>query len=202
MLGLDHIAVAAETLEAGRDYVESRLGMALRPGGQHAHFGTHNMLLGLADGLYLEVIAIDPSAPKPAYPRWFDLDRFTGAPRVGNWICRSDDLDEVVATMPQAGRPVALSRGDLHWSMAVPETGQLPYDDCFPACMQWRSNPVPAEILPPSGCRLIRLTVRHPDAGALKRQLSPHFNDPRVVFETGAPGLSAVIDTPTGEKVL
>ena len=46
MLKLDHFAVAAETLEAGRAYAEEALGVTLRPGGQHAHFGTHNMLLG------------------------------------------------------------------------------------------------------------------------------------------------------------
>ena len=57
---------------------------------------THNRLLGLGD-LYLEVIAADPSAPRPAWPRWFDLDRFTGAPRLTNWICACDDLEAAVA---------------------------------------------------------------------------------------------------------
>lgn len=81
MLELDHLAVAAETLEDGREAVETALGVRLQPGGQHPHFGTHNMLLGLEDGLYLEVISIDPAAPKPGYARWFDLDRFEGFAR-------------------------------------------------------------------------------------------------------------------------
>ena len=76
MLELDHLAVSGETLEAGRAHVEDALGVTLQPGGQHRHFGTHNLLLGLEDGLYLEVITVDPSAPDPDYPRWFDLDRF------------------------------------------------------------------------------------------------------------------------------
>ncbi|MEL6648491.1 MAG: VOC family protein, partial [Pseudomonadota bacterium] len=45
MLELDHLAIAAETLEDGREAVEAALGVSLQPGGQHAHFGTHNLLL-------------------------------------------------------------------------------------------------------------------------------------------------------------
>ena len=59
-------------------------------------FGTHNLLLGLDDGLYLEVISIDPGAPQPAFPRWFDLDRFSGVPRISNWICRTDALGKLL----------------------------------------------------------------------------------------------------------
>jgi len=42
------------------------LGVPFQPGGRHDVFGTHNALLGLADGLYIEAIAIaiDPDAPQ------------------------------------------------------------------------------------------------------------------------------------------
>lgn len=202
MLHLDHIAVAGETLEAACAHVESALGVAMRPGGRHAHFGTHNMLMGLADGLYLEVIAIDPAAPAPGRPRWFDLDRLTGAPRIGNWICRCEDLDAALRALPQAGRPVALSRGEVRWRMAVPDNGQLPFDNRFPALMQWQTRPTPAEVLPETGCRLSRLTVFHPDAPSLEAALGPHLADPRLAFETGPPNLTAVFDTPAGRRVL
>ena len=151
MLELDHLAVAAATLEEGREAVETALGVPLQPGGQHAHFGTHNCLLGLEDGLYLEVIAIDPDAPEPGYPRWFDLDRFDGWARPQVWICRTDDLSGVLARAPGAGTPVALARGDLHWQMAVPEDGVLPYDNRFPAVIEWQSGGHPAARLAPSG---------------------------------------------------
>jgi len=202
MLKLDHIAIAAETLEEGRAYVESALGVDLQPGGQHGHYGTHNMLLGQEDGLYLEVIAVDPDAPKPDYPRWFDLDRFSGTPRIGNWICRSDDVVATVADLPQAGTPVALSRGIVRWTMAVPPNGQLPYDNCFPALMQWQSSPTPPEVLPASGCRLTRLVIRHPDASQLNTDLAAYLDDPRVVYEVGSAGIIAHFDTPSGSKVL
>ena len=49
MLILDHIAVAATDLGHGTKWVEQALGVPMQPGGQHAHFGTHNTLLGLGD---------------------------------------------------------------------------------------------------------------------------------------------------------
>lgn len=202
MLTLDHIAVAGETLEAARDHVESCLGVALVPGGQHAHYGTHNMLMSLANGLYLEAIAIDPAAPAPGYPRWFDLDRLSGPPRIGNWICRCEDLDVAVAALPQAGQPVALSRGAVRWRMAVPETGRLPHDNRFPALMEWQTRPTPAEVLPQTGCRLVRLVICHPEAKALESELASHLSDPRLVFEEGASAIVAQIETPSGLRTL
>lgn len=198
---LDHLAVAAESLEAGRINVEKCLGLPLQPGGQHAHFGTHNLLLGLEDGLYLEVIAVDPDADAPDHPRWFDLDRFTGAPRLSNWICAVDDLDAARARHPAAGGSVDLARGDLRWRMAVPDGGVLPYDNCFPALINWRAGGHPSERLPASGARLDRLVVAHPEAAALRAELDD-LDDPRVVFEPGAPALRAEIMTPKGVRVL
>jgi hypothetical protein len=202
MLQLDHLAVVSADLQDGRVAVEKTLGVAMQPGGQHAYFGTRNWLLGLEDGLYLEVIAVDPDAPNPGVTRWFDLDRMQGPPRLGNWVCRSDDLNAALAQHPQAGRPVALARGDLNWRMAVPETGRLPYDNLFPAMMQWDCAAHPDERLAASGCRLQRLVVTHPEAGELSARLAPVLTDERVVFDTGAPGLLAEIMTPSGLRGL
>ncbi len=202
MLELDHLAVAAETLEDGREAVETALGVPLQPGGQHAHFGTHNLLLGLEDGLYLEVISIDPGAPRPGYPRWFDLDRFEGWARLNNWICRTSDMSNFIAHAPEAGIPVALQRGDLRWQMAVPPDGRLPYDNAFPAVIEWQTPHHPAARLAPSGCRLRRLVVSHPEAAALAGDLGKVFHDLRVVFEPGAPAMRAEFDTPFGSRVL
>lgn len=201
-LELDHLAISAATLSEGRAMVEAALGVALQPGGQHSHFGTHNLLLGLEDGLYLEVIAIDPKAGGLPYPRWFDLDRFSGSPRLSNWICRTDDLNHIVDELPGAGDPVALERGDLRWQMAVPGDGVLPFENCFPALMEWQSDVHPATRLEPSGCRLRRFTVRHPQAEALKSRLNGYLSDDRIAFETGEVRLEAEFTTPSGIAVL
>lgn len=199
---LDHVAVAARNLDEGRAWVEAALGVTLQPGGAHAHFGTHNLLLGLADGLYLEVIAVDPGAPPPGRARWFDLDRFTGPPRLGNWICRTQDLDGMVARFPGIGPAVPLARGDLRWRMAVPGDGILPFDNVFPAIMQWQGGTHPSERLAASGCSLRRLVVQHPDVPRLQAELEPVLEDARIDFCPGPAALRAEFETPAGPRVL
>ena len=199
----DHLAVSGTTLAEASDHIEQALGVALQDGGQHAVFGTHNRLLGLADGLYLEAIAPDPAAPKPSRPRWFDLDRFSGAPRLTNWICRCDDIVATLNTLPPgAGRPVDLIREALRWRMAVPHDGILPFHGAFPALIQWQTTSNPAQLLNQRGCRLRQLTIAHPEARLLKAQLGG-FADPRVVVETSTvPGFSAAFETLDGPRTL
>jgi hypothetical protein len=200
---LDHIAVSAATLADGVAVVEAALGVVLAPGGVHPHMGTHNRLLALGD-IYLEVIAADPAAPRPARPRWFDLDRFSGLPRLTNWIAACDDLETEIARGPEGtGTPVALERGDLRWRMAVPANGQLPFDDAFPALIQWQGAAHPAERLPEAGVRLTRLEVIHPQAAALAAALAGRLDDPRVVARAGpAKALRAEFQTPSGPRHL
>lgn len=203
MITFDHIAVAGETLAAATAHVEAALGVPLQQGGEHAVFHTHNTLLGLEDGLYLEAIAINPDAPVPDRARWFDLDRFEGPPRLSNWICRCDDLEATLASLPESfGAPVDLQRGDLRWRMAVPLGGVLPYDNCAPALIQWIGDAHPAGRLTQQGCRLTVLEVRHTQAEALKALLAPVLADDRVSFVTGTPGFSAQFITPKGPATL
>lgn len=201
-MDLDHLAVAGQTLADARASVEDALGVPMQPGGQHAVFATHNALLGLEDGLYLEAIAIDPGQPAPQRPRWFDLDRFEGAPRVSNWICRTDDMAELAQCPDGAGMPVDLARGDLRWQMAVPADGILPFDNIWPALIRWQGTQHPAQMLAPSGVRLTRLVLAHPDAAGLGAALARVFADDRIAVEAGAPALRAEFATPHGVRAL
>lgn len=203
MLALDHLAVAATALDEGVAVVEQALGVSLAGGGAHPLMGTHNRLLGLGD-IYLEVISINPVAPAPDHPRWFDLDNFSGAPRITNWICRTGDLAAAIAASPDGvGVPVALTRADLRWQMAVPSDGKLPFDNAYPALIQWQGAAHPAARLEDVGCRLLRLEVVHPDAVALKTALADQFDDARVSFSVGdVVAYRAEIATPHGVRVL
>lgn len=203
MLALDHIAVSTATLEAGAEWVEMVLGVPLAGGGQHPHMGTHNRLLSLGD-LYLEVIAIDPAAPKPAWPRWFDLDNFHGAPRLTNWICRTDDLDAALAAAPpNTGTATDLQRGDYHWRFAVPATGKLPFNDGYPALIQWQGDLHPAKALRDHGIRLTHLEITSPDAPALQSALQGQLGDPRLRINLGPyNSFRATFSTPNGTRVL
>lgn len=201
MAALDHLAVSAETLEAGVAHVEAALGVTLEAGGKHPHMGTHNRLLSLGPQEYLEVIAIDPDASKPAHPRWFDLDSFGGPPRLTNWIVRVDDLDRAIDLAPEgAGHATELTRGDFRWRFAVPPDGRLPFGDAFPALIEWQGNARPATRLPDRGCRLIRLEIACPEPDALAAALP--LADPRVVIVAGEKAMRATIGTPYGNRVL
>lgn len=201
MWDLDHLAVTCADLAAGTAHVAAELGLPLLPGGRHARFGTHNSLLGLGPGLYLEVIAPDPAAPAPDHPRWFGLDHAT-SPRLANWIVRTPDLDAArAASPPGTGDPVALTRGDLAWTITVPPDGSLPSGGGWPTLISWTAGTHPSARLPDSGARLLRLEIAHPAAADLARRLP--MTDPRITFVTApAPALRAAIATPGGDRWL
>ena len=193
MLKLDHLAVACTNLAEGTAWVEAQLGVTMQPGGRHVRYGTHNTLLGLGD-IYLEVIAPDPDAAPFDGPRWFDLDNFSGPPRLANWICQTEVFD------PVAGPPRDLTRGDLRWQLTVPDDGSLPYQGGYPTLIKWaEGTPHPASRLPDSGCRLKRFDISHPDAGLAALV---GIDDPRVRFAHGPLGFRAVFEPPDGDRVL
>jgi len=201
MAVLDHLVVSAAQLEVGAAWIGDLFGVPTEPGGRHPLMATHNRLLRLGRGEYLEIIAAEPDQPAPPHPRWFRLDRFQGAPRLSNWVVRVADLDAaIVAAPPGVGRATDLARGDFRWRMAVPDDGCLPFHEVFPGLIQWQGGLHPADRLPDRGCRLVCLTVSHPEAGALSRALP--LADPRISVVAGPPGLSARIATPGGERLL
>lgn len=203
VLRLDHLAVACTALADGVAAVEDALGVRLAPGGEHPAFGTHNRLLSLGPAEYLEVIAVNPAAAVPGRPRWFDLDRFAGAPRLANWVAACDDVAAALAVSPDGtGVPMELARGDFRWTMAVPDDGRLPFDGVFPALIRWHGAAHPAPRLPDHGLRLTALHLTHPQADALRASLAHLIADPRLTFGAGAPGLSASFSTPAGVRHL
>lgn len=202
MTGIDHIVVSATSLAEGVAHVEAALGVTLAGGGKHALMSTHNRLLGLGD-LYLEVIAIDPDAPDPGRPRWFDLDRFAGSPCLTNWVAQADDLPGTLALCPPGlGTPVEMIRGAYRWDYTVPADGCLPFDGCFPAFLHWHGRR-PPDDLPDSGLRLTRFELIHPQAEALNTALAGVLADPRLIINAGpAKAMRAEFDSPGGRKVL
>ncbi len=200
---LDHLAVSAATLAEGVEYVEDLLGTSLASGGEHPQMGTHNRLVSLGD-TYLEVIAINPDAPRPDRPRWFDLDNFTGPPRLTNWIIRTPDMADSLANAPTGtGEVMNLERGDFRWQMAVPADGKLPFDNAFSALIHWFGTAHPADRLPKSGLSLGALHIRHPQSAALKSAVEPLLDTSQIIFETARQiAITATINTPKGQVTL
>ena len=205
-LAFDHLVIAARTLAEGVAFVEARVGVPMGPGGKHAAMGTHNRLLSLGPGRFLEVIATDPEAPPPARPRWFTLDRAETGERLArgpfliHWVVRSDDIERALAAVaPEPVEILALSRGDYRWRIGVPADGGLAHGGVAPTVIQWEGRQ-PAEALPESGCRLERLELRHREARSTLQALRAAGllqSDP-IEAREGGPGLVAHISSPRG----
>ncbi|WP_326542822.1 VOC family protein [Pseudorhodoferax sp.] len=212
-IAVDHLVVAADTLDEGVAWCETTLGVSPAAGGRHALMGTHNRLLALAceayPQAYLEIIAIDPAAPAPGRTRWFGLDeRAPGQPpRLIHWVGRSTMLDMhrwgLITLGQPPGDPVAASRdtpqGRLQWQILLRDDGRLACGGALPTLIQWQGGHA-ADTLPPSGVHLRALTL----AGVprrvreLLRPRGVHFID----AAPGLPALQAVLGTPRGDVAL
>lgn len=203
---IDHLVVAAPSLQSGGDHVRAILGVAPGPGGAHPRMGTHNLLLRLGDAAFLEVIAPDPAAPPPGRPRWFGLDD-AGAlrtPRLSAWVARTDDLracpPELLAC---CGAIETQTRGTREWLITIPADGRVPLGGALPMLIEWQRPRAPAGAgLPAAACTLASLGLRHPEPARLRALLERMGLADRVEVEPGEPGLWADIATPAGVRRL
>ena len=151
---LDHIVIAVRNLaDATADY--ERMGFTVVRGGTHPGGWTHNALIGLPDGAYLELLA-------PTDVRFLhDADAlsarnflFALAPGEGvvGLSLATDDLNTAVAAMQgrglaiEAPRPGGRTRPDgvrLEWRIAMQERAMLPFfiQDVTPRCLRMPGEP-------------------------------------------------------------
>ena len=195
---LDHLVIAAADLESGQAWLEDRTGLKMQPGGEHARFGTHNALLGLGDS-YLEVIAVNPAAPAPAYPRWFGLDtrelqqRLLAGPALVHWVVTVQNIGAALRLSTEDhGEVLALSRGNNRWQLSVPGGGSLPMGGVLPSLIEWES--VSPAINLRSAAVLERLTLTTPDPARLSAALEAlGFTGTPLQMETGPTRLQATL---------
>lgn len=212
---LDHLVIAAATLEQGVAWCEATLGAAPGPGGQHVLMSTHNQLLKIESagfpGAYLEIIAIDPAAPAPGRLRWFGLDdaalqaRIAQQPQLVHWVARTDQLNLSQRALQKAGQqpgvPVSAQRetphGLLSWQILVRDDGGLPCGGALPTLIQWQGLH-PTARMAESPVALQRLVLRGvpAQAQAALQLRGVDFDD------TPGPALTATFDTPRGPITL
>ena len=212
---IDHLVVAARTLDEGVAWCERTLGITPGPGGQHALMGTHNRLFSIASAdfplAYCEIIAIDAAAPAPGRRRWFDMDdaalqervRREG-PQLAHWVARVDDARAAVAALQahdiDRGEVLAASRptpqGLLQWQITVRPDGQRLFDGLLPTLIQW-GDVHPAAAMPPSGITLAALELQHPQAEALNAA-GAALELVTLRARQGPVRLSARLHTPSG----
>jgi hypothetical protein len=220
---LDHLVVAAATLDQGAAWCEATLGVTPGPGGRHALMGTHNRLLKISSPAfpdsYLEIIAIDPEAAAPTRPRWFGLDdpalqaRLAAeGPRLIHSVARSPQLDMhrwgLIAVGHQPGEPVRAGRdtpqGRLEWEILLRPDGALQCGGALPTLLQWHGRHPTADMAD-SGVALSALTLcgfgeRARDV--LRVRGVKVLPLPAADAAERPPALRAVLQTPRGEVEL
>ncbi len=165
---LDHIVIAARTLDEGANYVRRLLGVEIPDGGRHEIMGTHNRVMSLGAGVYLEVIAVNPEMRPPAYPRWFGLDdphiqqTLHRGPALLTWAVNTDDLDSLVRNSAVSlGEVKPAQRDNLRWKAALTEDGRMPGAGFVPLCIQWQVDFHPSQFMHNPGCSINSLTLYH-----------------------------------------
>ncbi len=178
MLTLDHLSIIAPSLQEGVEHVRECLGIDMPFGRAHPDMGTHNHLLRLGEDVYLEVIAIDPAAPRPAHARWFGLDdrhavraAWDGGLRLHGWVARTQQMDTVLALHGHLlGRKIRLAAGAAPpYFFAIPAGGALPLAGLAPCVIDRGQRPPPTKSMPDPGARLHRFTIEHPDPAMSRR---------------------------------
>ncbi len=186
---LDHLLWGVPELDQGiRDFTE-RSGVRAAAGGRHPGAGTHNALLDLEAGRYLEIIA-----PDPAQDRFNDFGRLlrglTG-PALLTWAARAAGL------VP--GEIAHMSRrkpdGDLLAGRLL-EIGGHPWGPLLPFFIEWHTGTHPSADAP-RGCRLESFSLACPDPESLRSALSSLRLD--VAVQAAAePALRAIVESPRG----
>jgi Glyoxalase-like domain len=204
-LAVDHLVVAARTLDEGVRWCEATLGIAPGPGGQHPLMGTHNRLFSLSGerfaNVFFEIIAIDPAAPPPGRARWFGLDEIdlTHGPRLIHWVARCEAIDDELASLRSAGldtgQAITATRGSLRWRIAVRDDGRLLAKGACPTLIDWGGIPHPVAAMPASGVVLESLGLRGLPAAIA---LPPHVDR----LPGARPALEARFATPRGAITL
>ena len=211
MTRLDHIAVIAPDLAGGVAWLRDVLGVEAPRGGAHPQMGTHNHLLSLGDDVYVEVMAVDPEAPRPPHRRWFGLDdrealarHWDAGRRLRGYVVSCTDVQATIGAQADVfGAPMRVSRGDRHWSFAVRADGELPHGGALPCLIDWGERGTPAPDVADFGLRLQNLLVETPDPDAVHAALDAIGMVRKPEIRRGAQvRLSATVATPQGVRML
>lgn len=210
---LDHIVIGAASLKQGVDYVRNLLGVDIPKGGEHPLMATHNHVMQLGNDTFVEVIAINPDADRPARPRWFGLDdpairhSLKHQPRLLTWVVNSTDLVQLHEQVSiDLGVVTPLSRGALNWLFAVPEDGRLLAGGMLPHVMQWQTDTHPSNNMADLNCRLRTINIYHPYPQWLSSILielkASELVEVHKLDTDVPPYMTAEFDTPQGAVVL
>jgi len=210
---IDHLVIGAANLEQGVNFVKNKLGVDMPFGGAHLTMGTHNHLMQLGNGTFLEIIAINNEIKKPNNPRWYGLDdplvrqQINQEPMLLTWVVNTQNITDLITKASfSAGHAKLISRGELSWFFGLPEDGRLLAGGILPYVMQWQTDFHPSVGMADLGCSLERIEIHHPSSKWLSAHLKSidalELVEVRQTESDSDPYLVAHINTPLGMKKL
>lgn len=208
----DHLAIAADNLAQGIEYIKQKFNVTIPFGGEHDQMGTHNHLMQIGDGIFLELITINPAAnpPIPPQKRWFNLDdpnlqqQLKQQPKLITWVARTADLKAELKNLnTNIGNIHNVTRGALNWQITIPEDGKLTEHGLIPTLIQWQNNQTPAPNMADLGIKLKSLTLTHPKSDDLKQQLKAYQPSKqfKLIIQQGNHNLSATFTDAHGNNI-
>jgi hypothetical protein len=183
-LVIDHFVWVVPKLEEGIAEFESLTGVKPAIGGKHLGFGTHNALVSLGEGIYLEILAKDPSQPESKEAKFLGVDK--EEMRLATWCARPASPEKTLEVIGMSATKAFYSIGEiqdmsrtntegqtLRWRLASTNHSRghvlLPYSGLLPFLVDWTPNelPHPSETAP-GGCTFVSLTGFHPNPWQLE----------------------------------
>jgi hypothetical protein len=160
---IDHVILGIDDLDRGVKVFEAATGVRPVYGGKHPG-GTHNALVSLGDGIYLEILAVQQGVTVPA--DYADLKKMKTLTPIG-WAVSSNDSAELSNRLSAAGiavsEPVDGSRttptgSTLSWqSFALNESSPE-----APFFIVWSEQTAHPSTTSPSGCKLQQWSIASP----------------------------------------
>ena len=164
---VDHVILGISSLDAGVREFEALTGVHATFGGQHPGRGTHNALIALGSGTYLEIIAPRPDAKLEG--NLADLAKLDHLTPIG-WAVRTTDIaasrsrlarEGFRTSEPRAGSRATPTGAVLRWSTFTIEE---PRHDTAPFFIHWDDMTTHPSKTSPEGCTLDRLEVEESNA--------------------------------------
>lgn len=218
MSQVDHLVIAASTLEDGVVWCERSLGITPGPGGEHPLMGTHNRLFSIATPqyptAYLEIIAVHAGAACgriQGEKRWFDLDSENiqlrlkhNGPQLLHFVASTHQAKPAAEALAgqgiDRGQLIAASRmtvnGLLSWQITVRADGQRLMNGALPTLIEW-GDVHPTQHMAASGVTLQSLTASQPDTHQLSAAYAA-IGLQGVSIVQGSANLTATLLTPRG----
>lgn len=175
LAGVDHILLGVPDLQSGMKAFEQATGVKPVYGGKHPGRGTENALVSLGDGIYLELIA-----PQPTPDAQDDFTRELAAlkaPTLVGWAAHTTEIaalrerlihDGFATTELRRGSRLTPAGTRLQWTTFSIEKPQIATAPFF---IEWGASTVHPSKSSPGGCTVKAFEIDDPQAADLARLL-------------------------------